>query len=44
MHAAYAFVLKTTTEYMQTPVTQFDGRDCLRVCLKLENYQIKAEL
>ena len=30
MHAAYAFVLKATTEYMQTPVTQFDARDCLK--------------
>ena len=30
MHAAYAFVLKTITEYMQTPVTQFDARDCLK--------------
>lgn len=30
MHAAYAFALKNTTEYMQTPVTQFDARDCLK--------------
>lgn len=31
MHAAYAFALKNTTEYTQTPVTrQFDARDCLK--------------